>query len=50
MKKPAKGGLFHDVGKRRLVAGTRKRVCYNFCFWGYSAPGGKVQNGHQFAA
>src|SRR5260370_27375001 len=33
-----------------LVAGTCKRVCYNFCFRGPPTAGGKVQNGRQLAA
>jgi hypothetical protein len=37
------------IGSNREI-GTCKRVCYNFCFWGYSAAGGKVENGHQLAA
>jgi site-specific DNA recombinase len=33
----------------RFKSRTCKRVCYNRCFWGYSASGGKDENGHQLA-
>jgi hypothetical protein len=34
----------------KVVARTRKRFRYNFCFWGYSTAGSEIENSHQLAA